>query len=205
MQTAVTTDAEGNVVSTLDTTPTATISFGRTVTFPDTFGAKEECSIFLQVPLTEGTTPEAIAKQVEDAAATAKAFVYTQLGLAADVQDNGVVTSPAQIGAPKTSKGGGAGRKPAAGGSKAGGAKRTSSFKQFSDEEIEEGWVALANAEVEDKGSYLSITTAEGETVYDNRDSKRSKNGPDFKFKDSELALWLDKAPEWFTGPGEGV
>lgn len=203
-ETARSVDSEGNVLAVTDTTPVATINFGRTVTYPDTFGAKEEASIFLQVPLTEGTTPEAITKQVEDAFATAKACVYTQLGLDATVQENGVVSAPAQVGTPKTTSGkGGGGRKPS-GGSKVG-SKPSGGFKQFTDEEKEEGWVALANANVEDKGSYLSITTQSGETVYDNRESKRSANGPDFKFKDSDLALWLKDAPEWFSGPGEGV
>ncbi len=201
MQTAVTTDAEGAVISSLDTVPTATISFGRTVTFPDTFGAKEECSIFLQVPLVDGVTPEAIAKQVEDASATAKAFVYGQLGLTTEVSANGVVTSPAQVGAPKAAKTSGA----RGGAPRSGGAPKASNFKTFTDEEKDDGWAQLAGANVEDKGSYLSITTQGGETVYDNRTSKKSANGPDFKFKDSELALWVKDAPAWFTGPGEGI
>lgn len=202
MQTAKTTGPKGELVSSLDTVPTATIGFARTVTYPDTFGAKEEASIFLQVPLVDGVTPEAITEQVEAGFATAKALIYTQLGLDATVQENGVVTSPAQVGTPKAAAKGGA-RK--GGASKAGGAsKGTSNFKQFTDEEKEEGWVALANADVEDKGSYLQITAGD-ETVYDNRESKKSPNGPDFKFKDSGLALWLKDAPEWFEGPGEGV
>jgi hypothetical protein len=201
MQTATTTDGNGEVVSVLDTTPTATISFGRTVTFPDTFGAKEEASIFLQVPLVEGTSPDAIAKQVEDAYATAKQAVYAQLGIAPEVQANGVVTAPAQVGTPKKTAGGG-GRKPSGGGSKPAG---NSDFKQFTDEEKDDGWAQLAGATVEDKGNYLRVTTQGGEVVYDNRTNKKSPNGPDFKFKDSELALWLKDAPEWFTGPGEGI
>lgn len=202
MQTAITTDADGKVISSLDTVPTATISFGRTVTFADTFGAKEECSIFLQVPLVDGNDEKSTAAQIEAAAATAKAFVYQQLGLEVEVQENGVVTAPPQIGQPKAAKGGGT-RKPASGGgSKAsGGTKRAA---QLTDEQKADLWVALANAEVEDKGSYLSIT-ADGETVYDNRESKRSPNGPDFKWKDAGHALWLSDAPDWFTNPGEGV
>jgi len=202
MQTAITTDADGAVISTLDTVPTATISFSRTVTFPDTFGAKEEASIFLQVPLVDGVSAEAITKQVEDGFATAKAAVYTQLGLTVEVQANGVVTSPAQVGAPKAAKASGGG-KPRSGGAPRGGGN--SNFKQFTDEEKDDGWAQLAGATVEDKGSYLSITTQQGETVYDNRTSKKSANGPDFKFKDSELALWLKDAPSWFTEPGGGI
>lgn len=206
MQTATTTDAEGAVISTLDTVPTATISFARKITFADTYGAYEEAGIFLQVPLVEGTTPEAIAKQVEDAYATAKAAVYTQLGLEAEVAPNGVISATAQVGTPKAASGKGGGRKASGakkstGGGNAGGGN----FKTFTDEERDEGWAALAAATVEDKGSYLQITTAGGETVYDNRESKRSPNGPDYKFKDSELALWEKDAPEWFQGPGEGV
>lgn len=204
MQTATTTGPNGEVISSLDTVPVATVSFARTVTFPDTFGAKEECGIFVQVPLVDGTSQEAIAKQVEDAYATAKAAVYTQLGLTTEVQANGVVSSPAQVGTPKTTagKGGSYPRKSSGGAPKAAG---NSPFKQFTDDERADGWAALAGANVEDKGNYISITTQGGETVYDNRTSKKSPNGPDFKFKDSELPLWLKDAPEWFVSPGGGI
>lgn len=205
MQTATTTGPNGEVISNLDTVPTATISFGRTVTFPDTFGAKEECSIFLQVPLVDGVTPEAITKQIESASALAKAYVYGQLGLEAEVTPNGVVTAAPQVGQPKTTAGKGGARKSSGVKKSAGANPNGGNFKTFSDEEREEGWTALASATVEDKGSYLQITAASGETIYDNRESKRSPNGPDFKFKDSELPLWEKDAPEWFQGPGEGV
>jgi hypothetical protein len=188
---STTVDNDGDVVSILTEPVMATISFSRTVTFANTFGAKEECGVFLQVPISDTSSPEAIEAEIAPQFALAKGFVYTQLGLDATVQENGVVSSPAQVGdAPKAKGKGGGGRPSGAAASNA----------PLTDEEKADLWARLAGAQV--NGANFKDGS---ETVWDNRVGKRNPKGPDFKWADSGHALWLKDAPNWFAGPGEGI
>lgn len=189
---STTVDNDGDVISILTEPVMATISFQRTVTYPNTFGAKEEFGVFLQVPISDTSSPEAIESEIAPQAALAKALVYTQLGLDPSVQENGVVSAPAQVGEAPKAKAGGFPKK-ASGGS-------TTTSAPLSDDQKADLWVRLAGAQV--NGQNFKDGS---ETVWDNRTNKRNPKGPDFKWADSGDALWLRDKPEWFAGPGEGT
>jgi hypothetical protein len=189
----ITTDANDDVLSVATEPVMATIGFARTVTFPNTFGAKEEASIFLQVPLEDTSSPEAIEAELAPNFALAKALIYKELGLDAEVTANGVVAAAPQVGDAPKSKGGGR---------KASGGSTPQSSGPLSDEEKNDLWAQLAGAEA--NGGNFKAQDG-GETIWDNRTNKRNPKGPDFKWADSGKALWLKDAPEWFAGPGEGI
>ena len=186
--TSTTIDSEGAVTATTDTVPTATVFFGRKNGLPNF--SNEEFSLFVQVPLTEGTSPEAIEKQVDDASALVKTLVYKQLGVAVEVQANGVIKGEVPVAVEKPAK---ARRSAPSGGAPA--------RKQLSDDDKNDLWASLAGAEAD--GSHWKAQ--DGELIYDNRVGKTNPRGPDFKFKDSGHGLWLSDKPEWFNGPGEGI
>lgn len=181
--TSTTTDSEGAVVATTDSTPVATISFGRKNGLPNF--SNEEFSMFLQIPLTDTSSPEAIEKQLDPQVAAVKAYVYKQLGVGFAVTENGVVASEVPVDRPKASKGGG--------GKPASAPKATSAEK-------EDLWARLAGAVVAD-----GKIKDGNETVWDNRVGKKNPKGPDFKWADSGHALWLSDKPEWFSEPGAGI
>lgn len=186
-----TTDGEGNILSIATEAGKATVAFTRKVTFPDTYGGGEELSIYLPIDLdgVDLSDASSVEKALIEPTATLKAFTYQQLGVGFTVQ-NGVVVGEAQAPMPKKDSV----RK---GGSK-GGSKPAPSSTPVDKDDL---WGQLAGAKV--KGD--NFETQSGETVWDNRTSKRNPKAPDFKFADSGEGLWLDQAPAWFKGAGEGI
>lgn len=180
---STTTDSDGDVVSVTVSAPTATISFGRKVGLPNY--SNEEMSLFLQVPLPEGATLDDVEKALDPQIAFVKAFVYKQLGVPFGMADNGVVVGEVPDAPPAK------GKKPA------GAAKPKPKAKADKDEY----WAALAIAKKEGD----NWRDQDGDLIYDNRENKRNPKGPDFKFADAGVGLWLTDKPTWFTEPGEGM
>jgi hypothetical protein len=193
--TTVTQDAEGGVVSITESPCVATISFSRKNGLPNY--SNEEMTIFLQVPLDDTSSLDAIEAQLDPNVAFLKSYVYKQLGVASTIED-GVIVGETPVEAPKS--GGKAWqKKPAVSAPTA--TNGTPKTAPTTEDEKADLWAQLAGATANGK----NWKTQGGETIWDNRTDKRNPKSPCFKWADSGKALWLSDAPEWFCGPGEGI
>jgi len=200
--TTVTQDAEGGLVSITESPCIATISFSRKNGLPAY--SNEEFSIFLQVPLDDVSSLDAIERQLDPNVAFLKSYVYRQLGVASEIED-GVIVGEVPVEAPKAQRGGYPRKAQTT--APAAATANGSAANATSDDEKADLWAQLAGATANGK----NWKTQGGETIWDNSVDKRNPKSPDFKWADSGKALWLKRAdgspeaPEWFVGPGEGI
>jgi len=180
-----TTDKDGAIISIATESAHATISFGRKNGLPNY--SNEEMTVFLPVDLdgVDMADTSAIEKALVGPTATIKAFVYQQLGVGFEVK-NDVVVGEVPTETPKAS-------------TRKGGSKAKPAAAEAVDKD--DLWGQLAGAAKNGD----NWKTQSGETVWDNREGKRNPKAPDYKFADSGEGLWLDRAPAWFNGAGEGI
>lgn len=174
------------------TGPQVTVGFKRTLRVRDYESA--EASVFIQVPTSPGDNVETITENMKTTFAAAKATVFEQLGIPFEVDPTDLVVKDLLE-------------------KHLGGVEVSPAQQQVAVQSS--GNVPTTGAKSFGGGGTAAPTTKEGlwqelasdpKKWFDNRESKKSERGPDFKRKYSGETLWLtyqgkSNVPEGLTIP----